>query len=215
MRTAAQDIEAGRSLDPTIAAHLRRSVDLLALTYEVAGERFARPIYEKAAERNLVTKDFERFQELLEQYIEEIGLPQGRLIAGTTREQVLSSVARGTAEGLGLPQIAADIRARSTALSVARAAVIARTETHSAAMWSQVEAIKDTGLVLRKQWVATQDARTRTGEDGPFDHANMNGVTVGPDELFDVDGDMLEFPGDPNGDPANIINCRCVLNFVE
>jgi uncharacterized protein with gpF-like domain len=215
MRAAAQDIEAGRSLDPTIAAHLRRSVDLLALTYEVAGERFARPIYEKAAERNLVTKDFERFQELLEQYIEEIGLPQGRLIAGTTREQVLSSVARGTAEGLGLPQIAADIRARSTALSVARAAVIARTETHSASMWAQVEAIKDTGLVLRKEWVSALDERTRTLEDGPFDHAAMDGTIVGPDEDFNVGGEDLAYPGDPKGSAANIINCRCVLNFVE
>ena len=215
MRQAADDIRANRSIDATIRQHGRRSLDLVRLTYEVAGDSFARPIYEKARSKGLVTKDFERFTGLLDEFINEVGAERAAQIFGTTADQVRDALTRGTAEGLSIAQIAADLRARAPSLALARAAVIARTESHSAAMWSQVEAIKDTGLELRKQWIAAKDERTRTLQDGPFDHAAMDGETVDMDQPFIVGGEQLEFPGDPNGSPGNIINCRCVMNFVE
>jgi uncharacterized protein with gpF-like domain len=195
--------------------HKERSQKIIDATYTVAARNFAQPIYDKALAVGMVKKDFPRFLLLLRSFVATVGAKKVVQITEATERQIRGAITEAIAEGEGTAGAAALITARARIIPPLRAAVIARTETHSAAMWSQVEAIKDTGLVLRKQWVATQDARTRTGEDGPFDHANMNGVTVGPDELFDVDGDMLEFPGDPNGDPANIINCRCVLNFVE
>ena len=209
MRQAADDIRANRSIDGTIRQHGRRALELVRLTYEVAGDSFARPIYEKARSKGLVTKDFERFTGLLDEFINEVGVERAAQIFGTTADQVRAAVARGTAEGLSVSQIAADLRARAPSLSLARAVVIARTETHSASMWSQVEAIKDTGLELRKQWIAAKDERTRV------DHASMDGETVNMDQAFNVGGEELMFPGDPSGSPENIINCRCVMNFVE
>jgi len=37
----------------------------------------------------------------------------------------------------------------------------------------------------------------------------MDGVRVPLNENFNVDGEMLEYPGDPSGSAGNIINCRC------
>jgi hypothetical protein len=39
----------------------------------------------------------------------------------------------------------------------------------------------------------------------------MNGITIGQDDLFNVDGEFLEFPRDSKhgASAGNIINCRC------
>jgi hypothetical protein len=56
---------------------------------------------------------------------------------------------------------------------------------------------------LRKQWLATRDARTRPA------HAKADGQVVLVDESFYVGGEWLRFPGDPYAKGANTINCRC------
>lgn len=55
-----------------------------------------------------------------------------------------------------------------------------------------------------KVWIAVLDQKTRIG------HVFADGQIVDADEPFLVDGEYLMFPGDPNGSPGNIINCRCV-----
>lgn len=89
-----------------------------------------------------------------------------------------------------------------------RAVVIARTETHSAAMVGSEAAAQATGLALDKEWGATEDARTRP------DHAKADGQTVDKDADFIVGGMPMRFPGDPRGGPANVCNCRCVTLWV-
>mgnify|MGYP001804312122 CR=1 FL=1 len=42
----------------------------------------------------------------------------------------------------------------------------------------------------------------------------MDGVRVGKDEDFDVQGEKLAYPGDPKGSAANVINCRCTVAVV-
>jgi hypothetical protein len=89
-----------------------------------------------------------------------------------------------------------------------RAVVIARTETHTAAMVGSEAAAQATGLALDKEWGASDDARTRPA------HAEADGQTVDKDADFVVGGERLRFPGDPRGSAANTINCRCVALWV-
>ena len=215
MRAAAREYGESESIGLAIGEHKERVNRIIAVTYETAAREFAKPFYEKAAERGMVTKDFENFLRFMAAFVTTVGVQKVSQITETTEGQIRRSVSEGIAEGLSLPQIAANIRARAPQIASVRSAVIARTEVHSAAMWAQVEAVRETGLVLRKQWVAAKDERTRTLDDGPFDHAAMDGETVDMDKAFIVGGEELEFPGDPSGSPGNIINCRCVMNFVE
>jgi len=94
-----------------------------------------------------------------------------------------------------------------------RAITIARTETHAAASYANHEVAKDLGVPMRKQWVATNDGRTRTW------HSNVNGQTVDLDEDFIVPYKGVEYrmkhTGDPNGGAHNTINCRCVTIYLE
>lgn len=209
MRASAREFSNTQSIMLAIGKHRANVTQLLRRTYEISGNEFAKPIYEKAAQRGMVTKDFETFLRLIEAFIRGVGATKVVQISRTTEDQIRQVISDGVSEGLGAAAIAANLRQRAPIVAGVRAAIIARTETHSASQWAQVTAVRDTGLQLRKEWVAASDERTR------ISHADADGQIVGQDEPFLVGGQELQFPGDPNGSAENIINCRCVVNFVE
>lgn len=91
---------------------------------------------------------------------------------------------------------------------------IARTETTTAANYAASVSSTVSGFVMQKMWISILDARTRRPPESHFNHVVMNEKRVGQYEMFDVNGDMLRFPGDPNGQAGNIINCRCGVAIV-
>lgn len=58
---------------------------------------------------------------------------------------------------------------------------------------------------VTRTWTSQADDRVRP------DHEDADGQTVGPNEAFDVGGELLMFPGDPAGSEAQTANCRCIL----
>lgn len=150
---------------------------------------------------------------LASQWINREALRKAKLIAATDTDDVRDAIADGVTEGLGTEQIARNIR-KVTSLTPHRAATIARTETHAAATFGSIEAIRQaeqeiTGLKMIKVWLATNDDRTRP------EHRAMNGTAIGLDEKFTVDGELMDRPGDPGASEANVINCRCALAYEE
>ena len=62
------------------------------------------------------------------------------------------------------------------------------------------------GIILQKEWIATNDGRTRHW------HAELDGVEVDVDEPWVNDFGEIMFPGDPSADPANTYSCRCSMS---
>ena len=91
---------------------------------------------------------------------------------------------------------------------------IVRTETTTAANRGAIQAGNHSRIIWEKEWISANDQRTRRKPDDKFDHAAMDGVKVLKNEHFDVQGDKLEYPGDPKGNVANIVNCRCTVAIV-
>ena len=60
---------------------------------------------------------------------------------------------------------------------------------------------------LRKKWIATGDARTRQTHLAAHMRYMDNPIPVS--EPFEVGGELLMYPLDPNGSPGNVIHCRC------
>ena len=85
--------------------------------------------------------------------------------------------------------------------------VIARTETHVATQTGSSVAAKNSGLLLVKEWGATEDERTR------LTHKFADHQTTEMDEPFIVGGFFMMYPGDPVGPPKEVINCRCVALY--
>lgn len=132
-------------------------------------------------------------------------------ISGSTRKMIMRQIRSGQRQGLSGAEIVRNIRATVPVVSAARAAVIARTETHNAANFAHMETAKESGVVTRKEWLAARDDRTR---DDEFSHVDADGQIVGIDEPFTVSGEQLMYPGDQNGSAGNIINCRCAVTFL-
>ena len=61
------------------------------------------------------------------------------------------------------------------------------------------------GIILQKEWLAANDNRTR------HSHVLLDGDIVDQDKEFD---NGLMFPGDPNGEPSEVYNCRCSMTAV-
>lgn len=57
---------------------------------------------------------------------------------------------------------------------------------------------------LGKEWVTMRDDKVRDT------HRLVDGQTVPVHEQFRIDGVKVDYPGQPKGDPALWINCRCV-----
>ena len=96
---------------------------------------------------------------------------------------------------------------------------IARTETTGAANYGAVQSGDVSGFVMEKRWISALDARTRRTPPSHYDHRAMNGKRVGLKEPFIFNNeslreDSLLYPGDPNGNAGNVINCRCTVSVV-
>jgi uncharacterized protein with gpF-like domain len=85
----------------------------------------------------------------------------------------------------------------------ARARTIARTEMHGAYADGRWEAAKDTDPI-GKEWIDSRDSDVR--EEHQID---------GETQMFgDPFSNGLAYPGDPDGDAGNVINCRCKFRCI-
>jgi hypothetical protein len=115
-------------------------------------------------------------------------------------------------------QISTMVGAYANNVTNARAQTIARTEMHSVLNEARqrVQQISferagvDTDGVDRT-WHTMEDDRVRDT------HAELEGVTItGMDEVFETSaGNFLRFPGDPDVEPAERVNCRCWLEYGD
>lgn len=110
-------------------------------------------------------------------------------------------------QGASIPTMAARVR-EALDVTRARATTIARTEVIGASNKSSIEVMRATGLVAEKKWLATFDSRVR------LTHIAAHGQTVRLDDAFIVGAATLDHPGDPAGEPGEIINCRCAMSYI-
>jgi uncharacterized protein with gpF-like domain len=134
-----------------------------------------------------------------------------------TFDQIRGEIMKGHRDGESIETIAASVR-RILDITGSenwpnRAQVIAITEVNGAsnAGWfaaSQREQ-RDLGVQLNKKWLASHDDRVRP------DHRAADGQVVPLGSPFIVGTWPLMYPGDKNGPPEQVINCRCTAVTVE
>lgn len=131
-------------------------------------------------------------------------------VTDTTYRAIRDQLHEAVALGEGIPEMADRIGSVFDTATSSRATTIARTEVISAYNGSQTDAARDlpADVVGGQEWIATRDDRTRE------DHADADGQVVGVNEMFDVGGEPLAYPGDENGSPGNVISCRCTLGWL-
>jgi len=191
--------------------HLRRIESLLKRIWRASIEGMAKRITAaaKGGSGPDVIKEQPKWDLFVAQYIEAFGGEKIQQIAETTRTQIMTQVAIGQSEGLGQSEIAKLISKNSPTIGRQRGALIARTETHGAGNYGAKKQAESTGLNMRREWIAADNpGRTRDA------HEDANEQIVDMDQPFIVDGELLDYPGDPSGSAANVINCRCAVGYI-
>ena len=114
-------------------------------------------------------------------------------------------------QGLSVPDTARAIRGAVKVASPAQATMLARTDLISIANGGSFMAARqvypEPGTF--KQWLATADARTRPT------HSEASGQVVPLEAPFRVGGFELMYPGDPQGPPGEVIQCRCTFTVRD
>ncbi len=91
-----------------------------------------------------------------------------------------------------------------------RARVTARTEVLTASSRANFESFQQSPAVVGKKWKHSGAAKISPRAT----HVAMDGVVVGVDEYFDVDGEEGLYPRDPSFSAKNRVNCGCVMGPV-
>lgn len=120
------------------------------------------------------------------------------------KKKITSEVSRSILTGTSYAETARQL-AGITRIGYNNAIRITRTEGHRiqvTATMDAMEAAKEQGADVVKQWDSTLDGRTRPS------HRRVDGEIRELDESF---SNGLKFPGDADGRAAEVINCRCAL----
>jgi len=172
-----------------------------------------RAVIVEMTKRFVFTKQELDVENFVRQFSQQAGLRITN-ISEVTRKRIRKIIEKSELEGLGTVAVGRRIREQSGhAFTRYRSQLIARTETHQVSSYANHAVAESYQVPMRKQWVSTNDERTRNH------HRKMNGVTIDINEDFQVEYKGFTYPmkhaGDPRGGPANIINCRCVVVYLE
>lgn len=116
---------------------------------------------------------------------------------------VLPRIREGIKEGQTLEKTANSLKPEFVDMTQSQLQRISRTETHSVYNQSKHDTIMNSTAVIGKKWLSSGLSNSR-----PW-HEEADGQTQYKEDPFIVDDEPLDFPGDPNGSPSNIINCSC------
>lgn len=148
-------------------------------------------------------KTVERMADKNPKLLPERTAPDGKILK-YSRRKVNTAITQGVLQGESIDDVAKRLTKvvgmeERYALTNARTAM---TGAQNAGRLDSYIAMKRMGIKLRKQWMATLDERTRTS------HQEMDGEIVDIEDKF---SNELEYPGDPEGDPREVYNCRCTM----
>lgn len=177
----------------------------------------ARKIYNQLRKDQKKSDNLRIWRETVNRYLMTGGLNiQG--MEETTRKRLLQVIADGQAQGFGASRLASYVSEQMGIINQVRAELIVRTELTTAFNMGAFMGVNSNGVVVTKEWISTNDNRTRRIPRDRYDHLHMNGITTQYDGWFIIPStksiDAMQFPGDPSASAGNLCNCRCTVAFV-
>ena len=122
-------------------------------------------------------------------------------------QHLQSAITQSILQGESIPKVAQRLQrvAQMDNNSAIRNARTAITGAQNGGRLDSMERAKKRGVDVKKAWMATLDDRTRDS------HVELDGEEREIDEEF---SNGLMFPGDSNGEPGEVYNCRCRMIHV-
>jgi len=163
-------------------------------------------------ERSLWDQWFENFIEA------EVG-DRITLITDYSKEILMAKakeiLARGEAQGLGILEMERMMRKELTSefqkMARYRSLRIVQTEVMTASNFATYRAGADSGLTMMKVWLTAPVGVAKTERHAVIE--GLDGQERRKEQMFNVGGVEMMYPGDARGGPENVINCRCSLSW--
>lgn len=120
------------------------------------------------------------------------------------RQHVNAAITQGLIQGDSIDKVSRRLQSVTTMdrNAAVRSARTSMTAAENMGRINSYERAQNIGIGLKKEWVAALDRRTRAS------HRALDGEKVEVDKKF---SNGLMYPGDPNGRPEEVYNCRCTL----
>jgi SPP1 gp7 family putative phage head morphogenesis protein len=187
---------------------------LLALSENIEVQKKFKSIYQKMFDDVIVNFAQEEKSQLIgiakkrlkkerDFFIENYVAKKVNNVSDTTRIYIQKLVIKAQEKNMGLTEIQSLISEKLGNQAKNRALTIVRTEIASSSSYSQLAYAKASGRET-KEWLDSNDSHVRKS------HQAMDGEKRKLNEYF---SNGLQYPSDPNGLAAEIINCRCSLLF--
>ena len=196
-------------------------LDMYNLIGTVHGERVGKGINRDIKDFSSITFQSEWQRNLFNWILDNVGF---RIVSVRSEfiKYIQRLVAESFSQGLSTRELAVQIHKLINRRDFYRweALRIARTESTLAANRAGMVAAETSGLLYDKVWVSIPDARTRRKPEDKFDHLVMDGVQIPKDDFFNVQGELIAFPGSDvkkdgtRSSAGNVINCRCTAAVV-
>lgn len=188
-----------------LVAHGRRRLpDVLRAGWERGRRLLARGRERRAAPRVEMVPDFDLSHPAIRWFLEQRPQRYALLVSATLADLFRPVLAELEAQGASVADMTQTLEERWEALTPTVAERIVRTEVISAANAATYATFQE-AQVEQKEWLSARDSRVRDT------HRAADGQIVAMAEPFTVGAARLAFPGDPDGPPEEIINCRCVV----
>ena len=127
-----------------------------------------------------------------------------RTLPKTIYKELRAILSASTQQGLTVQEVVTQVQALEPGYKTWMAQRVARTEVISANNAGSFDSYKANGVEM-KEWSTAED------EDVRDSHIEVHGDVVPLNEPFLVGSSEMMHPGDPNGGPEEIINCRCAV----
>ena len=161
------------------------------------------------------------FERAVTTYLYKYGLKKVITVRQSFIDEIVSMITEKNELGWSVARITDAVQqaAREPNFYRWQAERIARTESTAASNFGALKAGDASGYVMQKVWISGHDSRTRRKPNDQYDHREMDGKRVERTEPFEFTStqgemDQVQFPGDPEGRPGNIINCRCSIAMM-
>lgn len=154
----------------------------------------------------------DEWQNSFASYGSAVGAERVTLVSGTAKATLVKVTQNLMTDidfqNLGIAEKTRILRSQFNRYSAFQAERLVRTEATNAANFATLKSANTVfpAADMMKEWIASFDDRTRSthAEAGASEPVPQN-------EPFMVGGALMMYPGDPNGDAKEVINCRCSI----
>ena len=207
LRKCIQDYKSAKQDASTLTARAKTTIEKLTPNWEVLISASAYALVEDfgtdVAEA-MGGFTFDPTRQAVRTWLKKHAAENVKTILSTQKDAMGKLISKGVEDNLSTTQIAKSVRTFYDGNSKYLAMRVARSEVATASGFASQEAAEQSGVAKKKTWLSSRDSRVRDS------HLAIDGETVPLGELF---SNGMEYPGDQRGDPAESINCRCVLTF--